>query len=89
VSATVQCPACAALAVLPAPAVLELAGAVLFWCRSCRRVVEKTVERDAPVGHPEAPPPGPPLRSDDLLELDLLLATEGWLAGLGGEEDES
>ena len=87
-NATVQCPTCAALAVLPAPAVLELAGAVLFWCRSCRHVVE-AVKPDAPAGHPEAPPPGPPLRCDDLLELHLLLATEGWLAGLGGAQADA
>ena len=85
-SATVHCPACATLAVLPTAAVLELTGAVLFWCRSCKRVVEHAVEPDAPAGHPEVPPLGPPLRSDDLLELHLLLATEGWLATFGGEE---
>jgi len=29
--------------------------------------------------HPEAPPSGPPLSYDDLLDLHLLLAIDGWL----------
>lgn len=48
-----------------------------------------TTAHDAPAspvqgynGHPEFPPPGPPLNHDDLLDLHLLLEADGWFERL-------
>ena len=42
---------------------------------------DAVLEADLPP-HPEAPPSGPPLTHDDLLDLHLLLRTDGWFEQL-------
>jgi predicted RNA-binding Zn-ribbon protein involved in translation (DUF1610 family) len=41
-----------------------------------------TAQRDARPPHPEAPPAGPPLTLDDLLDLHLALQDDRWLESL-------
>ena len=77
-----QCPTCATVAVLPNAEVLHLSNVMAFRCRSCRSIA--LIETGLP-GHPEAPPPGPPLGLDDLIDLHALLADEGWCTELTSE----
>ncbi len=74
-----QCPSCRAVAVLSDAEVLHLDDTMTFRCRSCRSIAE--VE-SGPPGHPEAPPPGPPLGIDDLIDLHTLLSDERWFSVL-------
>lgn len=71
------CPACREFASIP----VSLDTATTLLAAGCPQV--HTVP---PLPAPDMPPAGPPLTLDDVIELHAVLANEGWLAALTGEQ---
>jgi hypothetical protein len=66
----VLCPICTAVVIVPQRNMLSTGMTHLHRCPSCRSIVCRPRE-PGPVpgsGHPEVPPPGPPLTRDDLID---------------------
>lgn len=81
-----DCPDCRQLVRKPADeriVELLLTGGVPVEEVPAARSVAVSSEASAPLPlHPEEPPSGPPLTYDDLLDLHLLLNTDGWFEHL-------
>jgi hypothetical protein len=70
-----HCPSCAERVEKPAD---ERIARLLSTGGVPVEIIEPTIG----LGHPEDPPSGPPLTQDDLLDLHLLLESDGWFGRL-------